>query len=171
MNLKLRELTLNDEGAFLRGALAWPPADRHWHSFEWKEGGDFTNHLEILRKNSLGLDLPAGWVPSTMLYGFSGSEIIGRLNIRHTLTPSLQKRGGHIGYAVAPAFRRKGYAHEMLRQALPICKRLGINEILITCNEDNIASHHVIKKNGGVLEEKLLDDVDQVMIRKYVIAV
>ncbi len=171
MNLNLRELTATDKEAFLKGAQAWPTKDRHWHSFEWKEGTDFSQHLEVLRKNRLGQDLPEGWVPSTMLYGFVEGVIIGRLHVRHFLTPSLQKRGGNIGYAVAPGFRQKGYAGEMLRQALPLCKNLGLNRVLITCDECNIASHRVIEKNRGILQEKLFDEVDQVMIRKYIILV
>jgi predicted acetyltransferase len=40
----------------------------------------------------------------------------------------------------------------MLKQSLPYCRTLGMKKLLITCNEENVASAKVIIKNGGVLE-------------------
>jgi predicted acetyltransferase len=37
----------------------------------------------------------------------------------------------------------------MLAQALPIAKRLGIDDVLITCDADNVASRRVIEANRG----------------------
>jgi len=56
---------------------------------------------------------------------------------------------------------------EMLAQAIPLCRRLGIQDILITCADENSAFWKVIEKQGGVLENKVFDDVDQEMIRRY----
>lgn len=64
--------------------------------------------LTILRKEVAGIDLLPGRVSHTMLYGFLNGKIIGRVSVRHQLNEHLRKRGGHIGYAVAKNFRRKG---------------------------------------------------------------
>jgi len=67
--------------------------------------------------------------------------------------------GGHLGYSVRPSERRKGYAKTMLKAALDICKNNGIEKVLITCLEDNIASAKTIESCGGILEQIIYDDV------------
>jgi predicted acetyltransferase len=92
-------------------------------------------------------------VPSTFLFAFDASRIVGRVAIRHELNAFLLRLGGHIGYVVVPEFRRRGYATRILRHALDIAhRRLGIDRVLVTCDEDNVGSIKTIEKNGGVLE-------------------
>jgi len=97
---------------------------------------------------------PDGWVPSTTLWWIEGDAYLGRLAIRHRLTPHLLEAGGHIGYDVRPSARRRGHATAMLRAALPMARRLGITSALVTCDADNVASRKVIESNGGVLEDQ-----------------
>jgi predicted acetyltransferase len=92
---------------------------------------------------------PDGFVPDTVLWWVDGAEFLGRLSIRHRLTDSLARVGGHIGYAVAPAARRRGHATAMLAAALPITNALGIDPALVTCDVGNVASRRVIERNGG----------------------
>jgi len=40
----------------------------------------------------------------------------------------------------------------MLRLGLPEAKKIGLEKVLITCYDDNIASAKVIENNGGVFE-------------------
>ncbi len=127
----------------------------------------FAEMVERLRKDRLGEDLPADWVPYTMLYAFVDSQIVGRLSIRHELNEYLRKFGGNIGYAVAPRFRGNGYATEILKQALPFCDELGLKKVLIICASQNIASVRLIEKIGAELENEVWDEVDQEMIRRY----
>ncbi|HET7685601.1 MAG TPA: GNAT family N-acetyltransferase [Candidatus Limnocylindria bacterium] len=96
---------------------------------------------------------PSGWVPETILWFSDGPTFIGRLSIRHRLTDSLRETGGHIGYDVRPSARRRGHGTEMLRQARPIARQLGIDPALVTCDVDNIGSRKVIEANGGRLED------------------
>lgn len=99
---------------------------------------------------------PAGYVPSTTLWWINGPQFLGRLAIRHQLTPTLERKGGHIGYDVRPSARLQGHATAMLQSALPIAKELGIGKALITCDTDNIGSRKVIEKNGG----EFIDEID-----------
>ena len=165
--LILRTLKLTDEAAFLRGYEAWRDDDPSWHSFEWTPGADYRDHLSVLERQARGEGLAPGRVASTMWYGFVGDEIVGRLHLRHELNEMLRRRGGHVGYAVAPAFRRRGYAHEMLRQALPMAHGIAGSELLITCGQANLASRRVIEAVGGQLENEVWDEVDEETICRY----
>jgi predicted acetyltransferase len=41
----------------------------------------------------------------------------------------------------------------MLRAALPVARGLGLSEVLLTTDPDNVASQKVIRANGGELAE------------------
>jgi predicted acetyltransferase len=101
-------------------------------------------------------DKQAGGVPASTLWYIDGVTYLGTVIIRHRLTPLLTRRGGQIGYQVAPRHRRQGHATAMLAAALAYCRdTLGLTRVLVTCAESNTASRKVIEANGGVLENTL----------------
>jgi predicted acetyltransferase len=126
---------------------------------------DFQTYIDVVNQHSAGQDLPAGKVQDTFLIAEVDGEVVGRISLRHTLNDFLFNYGGHIGYMVRPAFRMRGYASEMLRQALVIAKELGIDQVLITCNDDNLGSIRVIEKHWGLLENKV--DENGHLLRRY----
>jgi predicted acetyltransferase len=129
---------------------------------------DYRNFAAFVQSVSdywVGKNLSEGHVPSTFLIAEVAGEIVGRVSIRHTLNEFLFNFGGHIGYMVRPEFRRRGYASEMLRQALLVAKELGIEKVLITCNDDNLGSIKVVEGHGGELENKI--DEDGGLLRRY----
>ena len=97
---------------------------------------------------------PTSLVPATqfMLVRKEDNKVLGFLQVRHRFTDYLSKFGGHIGYSVRPSERHRGYAKEMLRMALPFCRKIGLDKVLITCMDGNIASEKTILANGGVYE-------------------
>ena len=168
MSLILRELTINDEKAFFDGMKAWEGESPHWHTFIWKEGMAYQEMLKIMEDRKHGRNMPEGLVPDTMLYGFlDDNTIIGRVSIRHELNEFLATRGGHLGYGVAPKFRKNGYASLMVDQSLDYCRKIGLDKILVTCGSENYASVKIIEKFNGVLENEIWDDVDKEMIKRY----
>jgi len=96
------------------------------------------------------------WVTATTFFAVRQSDdrIVGILDIRHNLNHDfLTQYGGHIGYAVRPCERKKGYATDMLRMGLTYAKTLGIARIMLGCYTSNLPSVKTIVKNGGVLSE------------------
>lgn len=61
---------------------------------------------------------------------------------------------GHVGYAVVPWKRRRGYATRALALLSPHARSDGLQYVQITTDPDNAASQKVILANGGVLVEK-----------------
>ncbi|MBR6051706.1 MAG: GNAT family N-acetyltransferase [Clostridia bacterium] len=68
----------------------------------------------------------------------------------------MAQRGGHIGYGVRYSEWNRGYGTKMLALALDKAKEMHISPVLITCNDDNLASARVIEKNGFTLENKII---------------
>ena len=111
--------------------------------------------LEELKKRSSEATVPEGLVPSSTYLGVREKDnyIVGMIDIRHYLNEYLTQVGGHIGYGVRKTERNKGYAKQMLKLALEKCKELKIKKVLITCDEDNIASEKVILSANVKLED------------------
>ena len=109
-------------------------------------------------------------VPKTHLWAVSEEQFVGRISIHHELNDVLRVAGGHIGYDTVPTFRGRGVATEMLRQALPLARAIGLTSVLLTCDDTNAASIRVIEKNGGLLRERKLLDASRPLKRYYWIA-
>lgn len=124
---------------------------------------DFDRYLESLELR----EERDGLVPDSTFFCLDTDRnlIVGAVNIRHYLSPSLLKNGGHIGDGVRPSQRRKGVATRMIALALDECRKLGISRVLMVCDKDNIGSAKSIRNNGGLLENEIL--VDGVTQQRY----
>jgi predicted acetyltransferase len=121
----------------------------------WADPALFEEYTRLLRDQAQeDAPRPAGFVPSTTLWWVEDGEYLGRIAIRHRLTEHLLQHGGHIGYDVRPSARRRGHATAMLARSLPVAAALGIDPVLITCDEDNIGSRKVIEANGGQFDDQ-----------------
>jgi len=150
--LTLRLPREDEEQEFLRAHRATTPEVPNFLHY-YEDEMPFARYLGVLEQRARGEHLPPGHVPSMFLFAFDGQQIVGRTSIRHALNDFLLRLGGHIGYVVVPEFRRRGYATAILRQSIEIANRdLGIDRILVTCDDDNMGSIRTIEKNGGELE-------------------
>ena len=128
---------------------------------------DFDKWLEKVQ-NDLSVDtINKDEIPTTVYLTIrkSDKKIVGNLQIRHFLNKKLLNYGGHIGDSVRPSERRKGYATEQIRLALQKCRELGIDNVLMHCNKNNIGSAKSIQNNGGILEDEIY--VEDELIQRY----
>lgn len=153
--LRLRELTILDEANALTAneELKFDHFDFLLNPFSTEK--PWVQFLAELEEESIGQNLQPGRVRALYFVAVVSGGIVGRTSIRLDLNDWLFKYGGHIGYAVRPADRRKGYANSILRQSLIILKTHGIDRALLTCDDLNVGSQRVIESNGGVLEDKV----------------
>ena len=155
MNITLRPPTEHDASTVtaLLNALtaAGSDTDGFWNGADTFVYADW---LAACREAAHGRGLPEGFVPYVQYVMFADDgQAVGFLNLRLRLNNFLREIGGHIGYCVHPEQRGKGYAKQVLRQAIAEARRHGIGRLLVTCRSSNPASRRVILANGGVFED------------------
>jgi predicted acetyltransferase len=164
--LRLRPPGPEDETAF-RVACDALAEEGFTFGLGLEPGMPWDAYLKTLHEHQVGISLPAGRVPATFLVADVGGEIVGRSSIRFALNEFLAREGGHIGYAVLPWHRRRGYATEILRQSLVIARANGVDRVLVICDEDNAASRAVIEACGGQLESVIETNPQEPPKRRY----
>ena len=166
MALRIRPFTLDDEAASLAAEEAFAGSGFSfliWHEPEMP----WSTYVAQMATMESGEGLPAGKVRAANWVAEVDGVLVGTISVRFALNDFLATRGGHIGYAVHPEHRRRGYATEMLRQALVIARSEGVGRVLVVCDDDNLASAATIERCGGVLESVVEASAHDVAFRRY----
>lgn len=131
---------------------------------------NFSSYIQHLENNSKGINLKPSFVPATNFWLVINRKVIlGESQLRHWLVPNLEHRGGHVGYMIRPSQRNKGYGTKILAMTLTKARNMGLKRVLLTCNQDNLASARVIQKNQGKLtSEGFLENSDKVISRYWI---
>jgi predicted acetyltransferase len=147
-----RQLALEDEVEALR-AHAEIAKDDFEFLFDWNSEIAWPDYVKMMDNLAAGINLPPNRVKADLLLAFdTAGELVGRLSVRYAFNDYLREYGGHVGYAVLEKHRRKGYAVEMLLAGVELVRKSGIDDVLVTCFSENVASTGVIKKAGGVFD-------------------
>lgn len=136
------------------------PADENGFINEWPgiSRRKFDKALSTMIAQSEGRELPEGYVPATYYFLWDNDNIVGEFHFRHYLCTSLIVGAGHIGYYIAPRFRRKGFASAGLRMLMDMIRdRIPEDEFYLRVNKDNPASLKVMLKNGGYIHHEGCD--------------
>lgn len=115
---------------------------------------NFGAYLERLENESKGIykDTKQSRVPMFQLWLIDNESYIGTSLLRPKIEGDLFNRGGHISYEIRPSERRKGYGKKILALTLLKAKEHGLEKVLLTCDESNIASKKIIEHNGGIAD-------------------
>ena len=98
-------------------------------------------------------------------------DVIGIATIKKQLHEELYAESGHIGLCIHPAYRKQGYGTLALLQLVKeVKKRYALEDILLCCHYDNIASIAMCKRIGAIKKHEdifvhywLSDHVDDVV--------
>ena len=123
----------------------------------------YADHLDL--KEETGRYVPGSVF---FLLDEERDRLLGAAHIRHYLNEGLRHSGGHIGDGIRPTERGRGYGNEIVRLALDECCKLGIDRVLMTCDKDNVASAKTIIRNGGVLENYVVNEDGEVEQRDWI---
>jgi len=113
--------------------------------------GQFPDYVQRLHDQALGKNLKEGHVPSKEFWIIDAEGYSGRIILGLAFFPAPNRVGHHVGYAVRPSRRRRGYATKALKSLLDEARELKIYKLMPSCDAANVASRKVIEKNGGVL--------------------
>lgn len=156
MKIEFRPIAETDDVALLRDLFNHTP---DFHGTTYKTAGMTDEEFAAWIKETISYsdpkNVPADRVPTTKLILWIDDIPVARADYRHWLTPTLEIVGGHVGYNVSSKHRGKKYAILNLAKALEYIRQHNpeLKRVLITCNDENIASWKTIEKNGGVLEK------------------
>ena len=124
-------------------------------------------------------------MPSLVFKGFSGSlptsvfeyvedgQKIGLLQVRHQPSAGKdvpQDMASHMYYEIEPAYRGKGHGKRLFGLGLEEARKVGLTEVIATCDADNVISKHIIESWGGVFEKELMNPATGKPLLKYRIA-
>lgn len=129
---------------------------------------DFNEFIKELLESSKGINIPRGWVPCSSFWLVNDAgEIIGVIRIRHYVDSEFLQMIGHIGYEIKSTHRKKGYGSKLLELGLVEARKIGLEEVIITCAESNIGSRKIIEKFKGKYIKSIFDRENQRNLLQY----
>lgn len=125
-----------------------------------RSGRGYEPVVELHSTGRSAADPLKGWVPTEDFAIVVAGVTVGAIVLRLGDTEALRRYGGQVGYRVAPAHQRRGYATAALRLLMPVAVSHGLSALWITCRPGNIASRRVLEKAGARFVEVVETPVD-----------
>ena len=112
---------------------------------------EYKEWLRITDNNSIGKDLPEGWIPFTTYILYIDDIPVGYGRVRHSSSEYLETvvGAGNLGYGIAKKHRGKGYGSILFTELLKKSKEIGYTEIKLFPMKSNEPTVRIMLKNGG----------------------
>lgn len=154
MNYELHKLSTNDASDVYEMLQEIPKDENGFvNSINGVSFDEYKLWLNRCVEMSNAVELESWMVPQTTFWLFIEGVPVGFGKIRHYLTDKLKEEGGHVGYAIRPNQRGKGYGKLLLNLLLAEANKMGIENILVTVRNENKPSLKVALANGGVIDK------------------
>ena len=108
--------------------------------------------------------MEAGKAPCLYRWVVEGDRVLGGIVLRHGPTDYV-RWAGHLGYGIRPSARGRGLATWAVGRMLNEAQGLGLDQVLVVCAADNVASAKTIERCGGIFE--CVDDTRFGPARRY----
>ncbi len=118
----------------------------------------FLNEFDTISNNEITLKISQKYRGDNELLPFYYYDIyvdetvVGKISIRIG-TNYHSYYNGHIGYEIDKEYRGSNYAYKASKLVLQVAKAHNMGELILTCDESNIASYKTIEKLGVELIE------------------
>jgi predicted acetyltransferase len=165
--MKLVSPSLEYKNSFLKGLKELMPESPAPESLQWTID-NFEKYLNSFTNVKDGGNVSMGKVPYSEYWLIDKNEYVGTIIIRHEPSGRYENIKSHVYFHIIPSKRTRGYGSKALELGLKKAEEIGLKELIITCDESNIASQKIIEKNGGILTEQTTSP-DGERMRKYII--
>ncbi len=134
--------------------------------FEIEHFAEVVAHMDDAEQ---GKNLRTNEVPRSEFWLTDSQRYLGKIQIRHKPKGRTPDIASHIYYEVRPSERGRGYGTQLLREGLKEAKKIGLHDVIITCDKDNFSSKKIIEANGGkFIEEIFMQDSDNSILKYHI---
>lgn len=113
-----------------------------------------------------------GSLPTDEFWLLEDRRKVGLLQLRHSPSHSAglpDDFANHIFYEIEQEQRNRGLGQKILQLGLLEARKINLKEVILVCDESNLASQKIIEKNGGKLVGKFLNPANKILVFKYLI--
>lgn len=169
-NIRLVKPNKNYKNSFLTYVREIKKSESETYELYKNAEIDFELYVDELKNAELGIGLPEGWIPCSSYWLVDlKDEVLGVIRIRHRVDSDFLQTIGHIGYEIKTTRRREGNGNQILKMGLLEAGKMGVNNLLITCDEENIGSVRIIEGNDGKLRSSFIDEDTGKRVLQYIV--
>ena len=171
MNLELIKPELKFEEIYSQFIKEYIREDQQYYTILKDIVNTNSNDTKKIIQNQISWNsnqiLPEGWFPVSIFWLKLGEKIVGESIVRHELNSMLESFAGHITYYISSHYRKQGLGKKLLEMTLLECKKLNIKNIIICCDENNVASKKVLESIGATYLDTIdnMDDWGEITLR------
>jgi predicted acetyltransferase len=95
-------------------------------------------------------------VPRVEFWLIENDKYLGFGMVRKIKSGSNPKIASHIYYEIVPSCRGRGYGMVLFQKLICKARLMGISPVIVSVNDQNAASKHIIERCGGVRKKTVV---------------